>query len=137
MAPLTPAERQRRYRNKRRAQFKAAIATVEYYEVREALSRQAPASAPAAASVASTAQQREDDSLRTRLQAAQRQLSEQARKHATERAAERAQLEALEQRMKALRQALRAVLGRLSLVQRQMTRAHLQETGFIEWLDAD
>lgn len=137
MARLTPAERQRRYRDKRRAQFKAALATVEYYEVREALSRQAPAQTAASAPGASTAQQREDDSLRNRLQTAQRQLTEQARKHATERAAERAQLETLEQRMKALRQALRAVLGRLSLAQRQMTRTHLQETGFIEWLDAD
>jgi len=131
MARLTPAERQRRYRDKRRAQFKAALGTVEYYEVRKALSRQAPAPGTG------TAQQREDDNLRNRLQTAQRQLTEQARKHTAERAAERAQLEALEQRMKALRQALRAVLGRLSLAQRQMTRAHLQETGCIEWLDAD
>ena len=56
---------------------------------------------------------------------------------AAELAALRAEHEPLVARLLALRTVLRAVVGKLSPAARHVARSHLQESGFIEWLDAD
>ena len=67
------------------------------------------------------------------LEAARKRCEAQA----AELAALRAEHEPLVARLQALRTVLRALLARLSPAARHTARSRLQETGFIEWLDAD
>lgn len=71
--------------------------------------------------------------LRMQLEAARKRCEAQA----AELAALRAEHEPLVARLQALRTVLRALLARLSPAARHTARSRLQETGFIEWLDAD
>jgi hypothetical protein len=111
--PLTPAERQRRHRAKRKAERLALL---------ERLSSG-----------------NENRLMREGHDAAQRQ--ERATRNAAEQGARlealRAELEPLKGQLQALRVSLRALLGKCTPAVRHMARRHLQETGFIEWLDMD
>lgn len=111
--PLTPAKRQRRHREKREAER----AVVQQYR---------PAVDESHFLFENTGQ-------RNRLECAARLSAEQGERLT----ALRAELESLKVRMHALRVSLRGLLGKCSPAVKYMTRHHLQETGFIEWLDAD
>ena len=92
-----------------------------------------PSAAPAMASVAVPALLDGSPALRMQLEAARKRCEAQA----AELAALRAEHEPLVARLQALRTVLRALLARLSPAARHTARSRLQETGFIEWLDAD
>jgi hypothetical protein len=111
--PLTAAERQRRFRAKRKAVFAALQARV-----------------PADYGMQLV---RENADLLRRLEIAGRQAQEQGARMAELRQ----ELEPLRERFIGLRAVLRGLLGKLSPAMRHVARRHLQETGFIEWLDAD
>ncbi|WP_343733530.1 hypothetical protein [Acidovorax sp.] len=92
-----------------------------------------PSAAPAVPPVAVPALLDDSPSLRMQLDAARKRCEAQA----AELEALRAEHEPLVARLLALRAVLRALLGRLSPAVRHGARSHLQETGFIEWPDAD
>lgn len=112
--PLTVAQRQHRYREKRKAEYAALLAQ-------------------ATETGAVPRLQRENEYLRAQMEALQRKHTEQAAKL---RAANEQQ-PAMRAQMEALRQAIRVVLAQLSPASVRVARKHLTETGFIEWLDAD
>ena len=128
--PMSNAERQRKHREKRKAELMALRAGAA-----ASLSRRLalPSAAPAMASVAVPALLDGSPALRMQLEAARKRCEAQA----AERAALRAEHEPLVARLQALRTVLRALLARLSPAARHTARSRLQETGFIEWLDAD
>lgn len=111
---MSNAERQRKHREKRKA---------ELLELRTG----------GFVSVAVAPPRDDSQALRAQLAAALQRCAEQAASLATLRA-EHAPLLA---RMEALRLVLRALVGKFSPAIRHLARRHLQETGFIEWLDAD
>ena len=113
--PLTPAERQRRHRAKLRAERDTTITAH-------------------AAPVGYTLQLlRENEDLRQRLEHASRTAAEQAARIRQLRT----ELEPLQARLLGLQAVMRYLLGRSSPAFAQLARRHLQETGFIEWLDTD
>ncbi len=128
--PMSNAERQRKHREKRKAELMALRAGAA-----ASLSRRLalPSAAPAMASVAVPALLDGSPALRMQLEAARKRCEAQA----AELAALRAEHEPLVARLQALRTVLRALLARLSPAARHTARSRLQETGFIEWLDAD
>ena len=128
--PMSNAERQRKNREKRKAELMALRAGAA-----ASLSRRLalPSAAPAMASVAVPALLDGSPALRMQLEAARKRCEAQA----AELAALRAEHEPLVARLQALRTVLRALLARLSPAARHTARSRLQETGFIEWLDAD
>ncbi|MDH4416023.1 MAG: hypothetical protein QE485_02250 [Acidovorax sp.] len=127
--PLSNAERQRRHREKRKAELMALRAgAAAPLSLRLALSL--PSAVPP---VAVPALLDESPTLRMQLDAARKRCEAQA----AELEALRAEHEPLVARLLALRAVLRVLLGRLSPAARHGARSHLQETGFIEWLDAD
>lgn len=115
---MSNAERQRKHREKRKAEL-------------QALRAGGPLCVPAAVPVAPSRDNAQALSLQ--LDAARKRCEAQA----AELAALRAEHEPLVARLQALRTVLRAVIGRFSPAARHVARSHLQETGFIEWLDAD
>ena len=127
---MSNAERQRKHREKRKAELMALRAGAA-----ASLSRRLalPSAAPAMASVAVPALLDGSPALRMQLEAARKRCEAQA----AELAALRAEHEPLVARLQALRTVLRALLARLSPAARHTARSRLQETGFIEWLDAD
>ena len=130
--PMSNAERQRKHREKRKAELMALRAgAAAPLSLRLALSLPSATAAVPPAAVAALP----DDSptLRMQLEAARKRCDAQA----AELAALRAAHEPLVARLQALRAVLRALLGKLSPAARHGARSHLQETGFIEWLDAD
>ena len=127
-APMSNAERQRKHREKRKAELQALRAgAAAPLSLRLALPL--PSALPVAASVLPD----DSPSLRMQLDAARKRCEAQA----AELAALRAEHEPLVARLLALRTVLRAVIGKFSPAARHVARSHLQETGFIEWLDAD
>ncbi|UCV00116.1 hypothetical protein [Acidovorax radicis] len=113
---MSGAERQRRHREKRKAELQA---------LRTGGSLALPLPVPAL---------RDDaQALRTQLDATRKRCETQA----AELTALRAKHEPLAVRLQVLRTVLRALIGKLSPATRHVARSHLQETGFIEWLDAD
>lgn len=127
-APMSNAERQRKHREKRKAELQALRAgTAAPLSLRLALPL------PSALPVAASALPDDSPSLRLQLDAARKRCEAQA----AELAALRAEHEPLVARLQALRTVLRAVIGKFSPAARHVARSHLQETGFIEWLDAD
>ena len=128
--PMSNAERQRKHREKRKAELMALRAGAA-----ASLSRRLalPSAAPAMASVAVPALLDGSPALRMQLEAARKRCEAQA----AELAALRAEHEPSVARLQALRTVLRALLARLSPAARHTARSRLQETGFIEWLDAD
>lgn len=127
-APMSNAERQRKHREKRKAELQALRAgAAAPLSLRLALPL--PSALPVAASVLPD----DSPSLRMQLDAARKRCEVQA----AELAALRAEHEPLVARLLALRTVLRAVIGKFSPAARHVARSHLQETGFIEWLDAD
>ena len=128
--PMSNAERQRKHREMRKAELMALRAGAA-----ASLSRRLalPSAAPAMASVAVPALLDGSPALRMQLEAARKRCEAQA----AELAALRAEHEPLVARLQALRTVLRALLARLSPAARHTARSRLQETGFIEWLDAD
>ena len=107
--PLTNAERQRRYRNKRQAEFEAAMRGI-----------------PPAAIKRSKA---EGDRFAALLQ--------EIKHHKANTRQARAELEPLQRQLDGLRLAIRTVLARMSPAALQVARTALTEWGYIEWLDAD
>lgn len=131
-AALSNAERQRKHREKRKAELQALRAgAVAPLSLRLALSL--PSAAPVVPTVSAPALSDDSPSLRMQLDAARKRCETQA----AELAALRAEHEPLVARLLALRTVLRAVIGKFSPAARHVARSHLQETGFIEWLDAD
>ena len=127
-APMSNAERQRKHREKRKAELLALRAgAAAPLPLRLALPL------PSALPVAASALPDDSPSLRLQLDAARKRCEAQA----AELAALRAEHEPLVARLLALRTVLRAVIGKFSPAARHVARSHLQETGFIEWLDAD
>jgi len=120
--PMTNAERQRKHREKRKAELHALRA-----------GRSLPLSLPAPVVAPVPALREDAQSLRTQLDAARKRCEAQA----AELAALRAEHEPLAARLVALRTVLRGLIGKFSPAARHAARSHLQETGFIEWLDAD
>lgn len=119
---MSNAERQRKHREKRKAELLA---------LRAGRSLPLPLPAPVVAPVAAL---REDaQSLRTQLDTARKRCEAQA----AELAALRAEHEPLLARLVTLRTVLRGLIGKFSPAARHAARSHLQETGFTEWLDAD
>ena len=116
--PMSNAERQRKHREKRKAELLA---------LRAGGSQCVPAAMHAAPP--------SDDAqaLRTQLDAARKRCDAQA----AELAALREAHEPSVARLRALRVVLRGLIGKFSPAARHVARSHLQETGFIEWLDAD
>lgn len=127
-APMSNAERQRRHREKRKAELQALRAGAA-----APLSLRLALPLPSALPVAASALPDDSPSLRLQLDAARKRCEAQA----AELAALRAEHEPLVARLQALRKVLRAVIGKFSPAARHVARSHLQETGFIEWLDAD
>ena len=127
-APMSNAERQRRHREKRKAELQALRAGAA-----APLSLRLALPLPSAFPVAASALPDDSPSLRMQLDAARKRCETQA----AELAALRAEHEPLVARLLALRTVLRAVIGKFSPAARHVARSHLQETGFIEWLDAD
>lgn len=130
--PMSNAERQRRHREKRKAELMALRAGAAAPLSRH-LALPLPSAAPAAPPVAVPALLDDSPTLRLQLDAARKRCEAQA----AELAALRAEHEPLVARFLALRTVLRAVLGKFSPAARHVARSHLQEIGFIEWLDAD
>lgn len=121
-APMSNAERQRKHREKRKAELLALRAG-------GALALPLPV-VPARPGAALG----EDPKvLRAQLDAARKRCEAQA----AELAALRAEHEPVAARLLALRTVLRGLVGKFSPAARHAARSHLQETGFIEWLDAD
>lgn len=127
-APMSDAERQRKHREKRKAELQALRAGAA-----APLSLRLALPLPSALPVAASALPDDSPSLRLQLDAARKRCEAQA----AELAALRAEHEPLVARLLALRTVLRAVIGKFSPAARHVARSHLQETGFIEWLDAD
>ena len=127
-AALSNAERQRKHREKRKAELQALRAGAA-----APLSLRLALPLPSALPVAASALPDDSPSLRMQLDAARKRCEVQA----AELAALRAEHEPLVARLLALRTVLRAVIGKFSPAARHVARSHLQETGFIEWLDAD
>lgn len=127
-APMSNAERQRKHREKRKAELQALRAGAA-----APLSLRLALPLPSALPVAASALPDDSPSLRLQLDAARKRCEVQA----AELAALRAEHEPLVARVLALRTVLRGLIGRLSPAVRHVARSHLQETGFIEWLDAD
>jgi hypothetical protein len=127
-AALSNAERQRKHREKRKAELQALRAGAA-----APLSLRLALPLPSPAPVAAPARLDDSPSLRMQLDAARKRCETQAAKLA----ALRAEHEPLVARLLALRTVLRAVIGKFSPAARHVARSHLQETGFIEWLDAD
>lgn len=127
-APMSNAERQRKHREKRKAELQALRAGAA-----APLSLRLALPLPSALPVAASALPDDSPSLRLQLDAARKRCEVQA----AELAALRAEHEPLVARLLALRTVLRAVIGKFSPAARHVARSHLQETGFIEWLDAD
>ncbi|RMA60208.1 hypothetical protein C8C96_1228 [Acidovorax sp. 100] len=127
-AALSNAERQRKHREKRKAELQALRAGPA-----APLSLRLALPLPSALPVAASALPDDSPSLRMQLDAARKRCEVQA----AELAALRAEHEPLVARLLALRTVLRAVIGKFSPAARHVARSHLQETGFIEWLDAD
>lgn len=127
-APMSNAERQRKHREKRKAELQALRAGAA-----APLSLRLALPLPSALPVAASALPDDSPSLRMQLDAARKRCEAQA----AELAALRAEHEPLVARLLALRTVLRAVIGKFSPAARHVARSHLQETGFIEWLDAD
>lgn len=125
---MSNAERQRKHREKRKAELQALRAGAA-----APLSLRLALPLPSALPVAASALPDDSPSLRMQLDAARKRCEVQA----AELAALRAEHEPLEARLLALRTVLRAVIGKFSPAARHVARSHLQETGFIEWLDAD
>lgn len=127
-APMSNAERQRKHREKRKAELQALRAGAA-----APLSLRLALPLPSALPVAASALPDDSPSLRLQLDTARKRCEVQA----AELAALRAEHEPLVARLLALRTVLRAVIGKFSPAARHVARSHLQETGFIEWLDAD
>ncbi|WP_228896380.1 hypothetical protein [Acidovorax sp. Leaf73] len=127
-APMSNAERQRKHREKRKAELQALRAGAA-----APLLLRLAQPLPSALPVAASALPDDSPSLRMQLDAARKRCEVQA----AELAALRAEHEPLVARLLALRTVLRAVIGKFSPAARHVARSHLQETGFIEWLDAD
>ncbi len=127
-APMSNAERQRKHREKRKAELQALRAGAA-----APLSLRLALPLPSALPVAASALPDDSPSLRMQLDAARKRCEVQA----AELAALRAEHEPLVARLQALRTVLRAFIGKFSPAARHVARSHLQETGFIEWLDAD
>lgn len=125
---MSNAERQRKHREKRKAELQALRAGAA-----APLSLRLALPLPSALPVAASALPDGSSSLRMQLDAARKRCEAQA----AELAALRAEHEPLVARLLALRMVLRAVIGKFSPAARHVARSHLQETGFIEWLDAD
>jgi hypothetical protein len=125
---MSNAERQRKHREKRKAELQALRAGAA-----APLSLRLALPLPSALPVAASAPPDDSPSLRLQLDAARKRCEVQA----AELAALRAEHEPLVARLLALRTVLRAVIGKFSPAARHVVRSHLQETGFIEWLDAD
>lgn len=125
---MSNAERQRKHREKRKAELQALRAGAA-----APLSLRLALPLPSALPVAASALPDDSPSLRLQLDAARKRCEAQA----AELAALRAEHEPLVARLQALRTVLRAVIGKFSPAARHVARSHLQETGFIEWLDAD
>jgi hypothetical protein len=125
---MSNAERQRKHREKRKAELQALRAGAA-----APLSLRLALPLPSAQPVAASALPDDSRSLRLQLDAARKRCEAQA----AELAALRAEHEPLVARLLALRTVLRAVIGKFSPAARHVARSHLQETGFIEWLDAD
>jgi hypothetical protein len=125
---MSNAERQRKHREKRKAELQALRAGAA-----APLSLRLALPLPSAQPVAASALPDDSPSLRMQLDAARKRCEVQA----AELAALRAEHEPLVARLLALRTVLRAVIGKFSPAARHVARSHLQETGFIEWLDAD
>lgn len=125
---MSNAERQRKHREKRKAELQALRAGAA-----APLSLRLALPLPSALPVAASALPDDSPSLRMQLDAARKRCEVQA----AELAALRAEHEPLVARLLALRTVLRAVIGKFSPAARHVARSHLQETGFIEWLDAD
>jgi hypothetical protein len=119
---MSNAQRQRKHREKRKAELVALRAG-------GALALPLPV-VPARPD---TALSEDAKVLRTQLDAARKRCDAQA----AELAALHAEHEPLAARMQALRTVLRGLIGKFSPAARHAARSHLQETGFIEWLDAD
>lgn len=131
-APMSNAERQHKHREKRKAELLALRAgAAAPLSLRLALPL--PSAAPVVPTVSASALPDDSPSLRMQLDAARKRCEAQA----AELAALRAEHEPLAARLLALRTVLRAVIGKFSPAARHVARSHLQETGFIEWLDAD
>ena len=130
--PMSNAERQRKHREKRKAELMALRAGAAASLSRR-LALPLPSAAPAMASVAVPALLDGSPALRMQLEAARKRCEAQA----AELAALRAEHEPLVARLQALRVVLRGLIGKFSPAARHVARSHLQETGFIEWLDAD
>lgn len=131
-APMSNAERQRKHRQKRKAELIALRSgAAAPLSLRVALPL--PSAASAAPLVAVPSLLDDSPTLRIQLDAARKRCEAQA----AELEALRAEHEPLVARLLALRAVLRVLLGRLSPAARHGARSHLQETGFIEWLDAD
>ena len=125
---MSNAERQRKHREKRKAELQALRAGAA-----APLSLRLALPLPSALPVAASTLPDDSPSLRMQLDAARKRCEVQA----AELAALRAEHEPLVARLLALRMVLRAVIGKFSPAARHVARSHLQETGFIEWLDAD
>lgn len=119
---MSNAERQRKHREKRKAELLALRAG-------GALALPLPV-VPA---YPGSALGEDAKVLCAQLDAARKRCEAQA----AELAALRAEHEPLAARMQALRTVLRGLIGKFSPAARHAARSHLQETGFIEWLDAD
>lgn len=129
---MSNAERQRKHREKRKAELQALRAgAAAPLSLRLALPL--PLASPVVPTVSAPALSDDSPSLRMQLDAARKRCEAQA----AELAALRAEHEPLVARLLALRTVLRAVIGKFSPAARHVARSHLQETGFIEWLDAD
>lgn len=129
---MSNAERQRKHREKRKAELQALRAgAAAPLSLRLALPL--PSAAPVVPTVSAPALSDDSPSLRLQLDAARKRCETQT----AELAALRAEHEPLVARLLALRTVLRAVIGKFSPAARHVARSHLQETGFIEWLDAD
>ena len=126
--PMSNAERQRKHREKRKAELLALRAgAAAPLSLRLAL----PLPSPAPGAVPAL---RDDaQALRIQLETARKRCEVQA----AELAALREAHEPLAARLQALRVVLRGLIGKFSPAARHVARSHLQETGFIEWLDAD
>lgn len=123
---MSNAERQRKHREKRKAELLALRAgAAAPLSLRLAL--------PVPSPVIGTAPREDAQSLRRQLDAARKRCDAQAE----ELAALRAEHEPLVARLQALRTAVRGLVGKFSPAARHVARSHLQETGFVEWLDAD
>lgn len=112
--PLTAAQRQRRHREKRKAAYAALLEQVKFTSHTAKLTR-------------------ENDFLRSALEAAKRSKAELAEKLR----AVNAQHQPMQERVQALRGVLRVIVANLSPAAARVVRRHLGDTGFSEWLDAD